>query len=130
MKLSADGFRQLLQSNVVEGVFTRRHEKPGWRATRRILCTLDKNLLTSLAGRVALNFANPTQPPPYPAKAYNLVVVWDLFWQDWRAIPVDALSVVTVIPSHTKAQQNSFWEYFGAYLVKLTPQQKEAFMNQ
>lgn len=129
MKVSALGFKQLLQSNVVEAAFVRRHEKAGWKPTRRILCTLDRNLLSSMAGRVALNFNNPTHPPPYPAQAYNLVVVYDLMWQDWRAVPAETLDVVTVIPSHTKAQQDQFWAYFSAFLSKLTPQNKMAFMN-
>jgi len=129
MRLSPTGFMQLLQGNVVEAQFVRRHEKAGWRHTRRILCTLDKNLLNSLAGRVALNFANPTMPPPYPARAYNLIVVWDLFWQDWRAIGGEALDVVTVIPSHTKKEQEIFWTYFSTFLSNLTPQDKKAFMN-
>lgn len=129
MRLSALGFKQLLQQNVVEAHFTRRIPKAGWRATRRMLCTLDKNLLNSMAGRVALNFNNPVHPPAYPVQAYNLTTVYDLFWQDWRNVPAETLDVVSVIPSHTKPQQDAFWAYFSTFLARLTPQDKEAFMN-
>lgn len=129
MILSPNGFKSLLQTNIVEAVFTRRNVKAGWSGTRRILCTLDKNLLLSLAGRMALNYNPPKYPPAYNASAYNLVVVWDLFWQDWRAIPTDSLSVVSVIPCHTKKQQDEFWKYFSDFLQQLTPPQKENFMN-
>ena len=129
MRVSAIGFQQLLQQNVVEAHFVRRHKKAGWKPTRRMLCTLDRNLLNSMAGRVALNFTNPVYPPPYPAKAYNLVVVWDLFWQNWRAVPAETLDIVTVIPTHTAKQQEFFWAYFSQFLAKLSAQDKQAFMN-
>ena len=129
MRLSPIGFTQLLQQNVVEAHFTRRHMKAGWAPTRRMLCTLDKHLLNSMAGRVALNFNNPVHPPAYSTQAYNLVTVYDLFWQDWRNVPAETLDVVSVIPSHTKPQQDAFWAYFSAFLAKLTPQDKESFMN-
>ncbi len=129
MIISAGGLRQLLKQNIAEVVFPRRHEKAGWRGTRRMFCTLDRNLLQSLPGRMTLNFTPPTHPPPYPAQAYNLLVVWDIFSQDWRAIPLDNLQVVTVIPSHTRKQQEEFWKYFSEFLKTLTSQQKQAFMN-
>lgn len=129
MRISRTGFIQLLQQNVVEAAFIRRHDKKGWQPHRRILCTLDRNLLNSLPGRVSLNFTNPVYPPPYPTAAYNLVTTWDIMWQDWRNVPVESLDIVTVIPSHTKGQQNVFWAYFSAFLSKLSPQDKKAFMN-
>ena len=129
MRLSAPGFKALLMLNVVECAFIRRHKKAGWQPHRRMLCTLDRNLLNSLPGRVSLNFTNPIHPPPYPASAHNLVVTWDLFWQDWRAVPVESVDVVSVMPSHTKGEQNVFWAYFSAFLTRLSPQDKKAFMN-
>lgn len=129
MIVSAGGLRQLLQRNVVEAVFVRRHSKPGWQDTRRILCTLDRQFLLSLPGRMTLHFTPPTQPPPYVAQAYNLMVVWDIFMQAWRAIPLDNLQVVSAIPSHTKKQQDEFWKYFSEFLKTLTADQKQRFMN-
>ena len=128
MKLSRDGLQRLLQENAVELMFIRRHEKVGWPIGRRMLCTLDKNLLLSLPGRMSLKFRPAVHPPPYPAKAYGLLVVWDVFWQDYRAIPVDSVSVVSVIPTHTKKAQDEWWAYFSEFLGRLTPQQKEQFM--
>lgn len=129
MNISPLGLRSLLQKNIAEIVFARRHEKPGWQPTRRIFCTLDRNLLLSLPGRMTLNFNPPTHPPPYDAKSKNLLVVWDIFMQDWRAISLDSANVVTVIPCHTKKQQEEFWKYFSDFIQQLTPQMKQTFMN-
>lgn len=129
MIISAQGLKQLLQSNVAELSFIRRHEKYGWPAGRRMLCTLDRNLLLSLPGRMTLNFKVPSHPPAYPAEAYNLVCVFDLFWQNWRMIPTETTNIVTVIPSHTKKQQDEFWKYFSASLQYMSAQDKEKFMK-
>jgi hypothetical protein len=129
MKLSVNGLQAMMQKSVVELVFIRRHEKQGWPLGRRMLCTLDKALLLSLPGRMTLNFRNPTHPPPYNAKAYNLVVTWDIFWQDFRAIPVDSVQVVSFFPTHTKKEQEKFWAYFSARFQNMTASDKEAFMK-
>jgi hypothetical protein len=127
--LSYVGLRQLLNSHVVELVFTRRHLKMGYSIGRRMLCTLDKNLLNSLPGKITLNFRMPTQPPAYNAKAYNLIVVWDLFWQDYRAIPVDAVNVVSAIPSRTKKEQEEYWKYHVMRFQNMSAKDKERYMN-
>ena len=129
MNLSVDGFRRLCETHVVEALFTRRHEKAGWPWGRRILCTLDRNLLLSLPGRVTLNFYVPTHPPAYIAKAFNLVVTWDIMWQAWRAIPVESLNIISALPTHTKADQGKFWTLFAARLAVMTPQEKMEFMK-
>lgn len=129
MKLSYNGLMTLMQNHVVELLFIRRHEKEGWPIGRRMLCTLDRNLLKSLAGRVTLNFRAPTHPPPYVARAYNLVVTWDIFWQDWRAIPVDSVVVVAFFPTHNKKDQDKFWAYFEARFHQMSAQDKVAFMK-
>ena len=129
MKLSYTGLRQLLSSHVVELAFTRRHEKEGSSMQRRMLCTLDTKLLNSLPGKVTLNFRVPTQPPPYLAKAYNLIVVWDIFWQDYRAIPIDATSIIAAIPCRTKKEQEQFWEYFVMKFQYMSASDKQKYMN-
>ena len=129
MKLSPDGLQAMMQKSVVELVFTRRHVKDGWPMGRRMLCTLDRKLLQSLPGRMTLNFRVPSHPPPYVAKAYNLVVTWDIFWQDYRAIPVDSVQVVSFFPTHNKKEQDKFWAYFTARFQNMSAQDKIDYMK-
>jgi hypothetical protein len=129
MRLSRVGVQQLLNDSVVELGFTRRHEKAGWPMGRRMFCTLNKRITLSLPGRMSLNFRPPTHPPAYPAYAYGLVCVWDIFWQDWRMVPLETMNIISVIPTRTKKEQEQFWAYFSEFLARLTPPQKEAFMK-
>jgi len=126
MRLSRAGLQALLSQNAVELGFTRRHKKQGWPMGRRMLCTLDRNLLLSLPGRTAFNFRPPVHPPPYPADAYGLVCVFDIFWQDWRMIPLETMNIISVIPTHTKKHQEAFWAYFVEFLGKLSSAQKKS----
>lgn len=129
MRLSYGGFQSLLNTSVVECGFTRRVLKDGWNPFRRMLCTLDRKLLLSLPGRMALNFTPPVFSPAYNAKQYNLIVVWDILWQDWRAIPFDAVEVISVLPTKTKKDVDKFWVYFANFLQNMTPSEKQTFMN-
>jgi hypothetical protein len=88
------------------------------------LCT---PILDSDLGRSILNFKAPTNSPSYSASNYNLLVVFDLFMQDWRAIPADKTEVIRVLPSSPPSE---FWEYFSVSLAKMTAAQKAAFMDQ
>ena len=128
MRLSETGLKSLLQQSVAELGFTRRNEKDGWPNFRRMLCTLDMNLLNSIAGRVAFNYINPVMPPAYNVKAYKLVTVYDLLWQSWRNIPFQLVNVINVLPSHNKKQQDEFWGLFEAQFKKMSSQDKINFM--
>ena len=127
VNLSSSGLSQLLQSNVVELKFTRRHPVAKRPATRRMLASLCSPILDSEPGRTILNFKPPTRNPSYNANNYNLIVVFDIFMQDWRAIPIDKTEVIRVLPSNPPSE---FWEYFSTVLVKMTASQKAVFMDQ
>lgn len=73
------------------------------RKRRVMLCTLDMTLLRSLLGRDVLNYREPAgvgEPMPN-----NIVQVWDIVWQDFRAVdftnPVNVRAVIptSVLPS-------------------------------
>lgn len=127
MKVSLEGLKTLLSGSVIELKFIRRIPKEGWPANRRMLCTRDFNLLKSDAGRKILHFKPPSNPPLYIPEQYGLVTVWDIFWQDFRNIPADAVDVIAVIK--TVPDQTQFWEYFDKVLSKMSPQQKIGFMK-
>jgi len=127
MNLSSSGLRALLQANVVELKFTRRHPRQNRPATRRMIASLNTQILDSDLGRSIFNFRPPTSSPSYRASAYNLLVVFDIFMQDWRSIPVDKTEVIRVLPSDPVSD---FWEYFFVSLAKMTASQKAVFMDQ
>ncbi len=126
MRLSPSGLQQLCNSHVVELKFTRRHKIAGRPLGRRMLCTLDATLLDSQLGKEVFHFKPPTTSPPYDANAKNLVVVWDILYQDWRAIPIESCEVVTATP--TKPPEK-FWQFFDKTIAKMSSVQKAAFMD-
>ena len=127
MNLSSNGLSSLLEANVVELKFLRRHPIQGRPTTRRMLASLNSAILDSDLGRTVLNFKPPTRAPSYNSSNYNLITVFDLFMQDWRSIPADKVEVIRVLPSDPVTD---FWEYFFTSLAKMTPAQKAAFMDQ
>ena len=83
MRVSQVQLLALLESNVLELRFFRRHSKPGWNDARRMLVTNDKLILNSAPGQLALHFKPPTHAPAYNWRVKNLACAWDLFWQDY-----------------------------------------------
>jgi len=124
VKLSLSGLSSLLKVNAGELLFRRRRSGPG--PFRRMLATNDLLLLNSISGKIALNYRKPTAYPPYNPTAYNLLCVWDILMQDFRMVPVDAVEVISVIP--TKPPE-AFWEYFNNKLSKMSAIEKMAFMQ-
>lgn len=129
MELSYQGLKKLLETHIVELTFARRNPKIGWPMNRRMLCTTSRLILDSLAGRMALNFRNPVNPPPYDAEEHELVIAWDILWQDFRAIPQETAFVINAIPVKNKKQVDDFWLYFDKALKPMTTQQKVKFMK-
>lgn len=126
MRVSQGQLLALLQNNVLELRFYRRNVKLGWNLTRRMLVTNDYQILNSAPGKLALHFKPPTHAPAYNWRVKNLACAWDLFWQDYRMIPVETCDVITIIP--TKPPEK-FWNYFNLYLQAMSPQDKVEFMN-
>ena len=126
MRLSRSGLELLAKGHAIELRFKRRHEKPGWKDHRRMLGTTDMLLLKSKAGRGILNFVPSYGQLPYNAAAHNLVILYDIFMQNWRAVSCEEVDVIAVIKT---TPPEKFWEYFNNFLSKMTPQQKLSFMN-
>jgi hypothetical protein len=126
VKLSLGGLKALCQANVVEIKFQRRIKVYNKPATRRMLATLDRSILDSKLGREILNFKQPTQSPSYDAASKGLLTVWDLFFQDWRMIPVANCEVVSTVPTRPPEK---FWEYFNKSIGNMSGAQKASFMD-
>ena len=127
MKIGASTLRVLLENNVVEIKFKRRRPKPGAPPTRRMLCTNSPVILQSEAGRKTLNFERAGGGMKYNPAAKNIVMAWDVFKQDYRAISVDNCELISQMP--VSGDGSDFWQYFNETIYPMTPGEKEAFFN-
>jgi len=114
----------ILLTNVVDVRFVRRTPKPGYPATRRILCTKSYNLLNSTNGRITLNYRTPRGPHKVNEAADNLLVVWDILMQDYRNINMNQANLIAQYPA-----DDSFWTYFNDNIYPMSAEQKLNFMN-
>jgi len=121
--ITLDSLRSLLRDNVCEILFVRRRPKPNKPPFRRMLCTLDDTILNSTNGRLSLNYRPPASAKPYNPETKNLLLVWDIFMQDWRMVNMSNCQLITTI------KQDDFWKYFNEVLIPMTPQQKIAYMD-
>lgn len=126
MRVSQGQLLALLEANVIELRFHRRNPKTGWNDMRRMLITNDRQILNSAPGRIALHFNPPTHAPAYNWRTRNLACGWDLFFQEYRMVPIESCDVVTIIPTRPVEK---FWNYFNLYLQAMSPQEKIEFMQ-
>jgi len=127
MRLGRTALWMLLKTNACELRFHRRIEKPGFGDYRRMLCTNDQKLLQSAPGKRAFNYHPPTGRLKYDPAAKNLVIAFDIFWQNWRAINCNDVEVIAVIK--TSPDPTPFWDYFYKRLINMSAAQKARFMN-
>ena len=93
-----------------------------------MLCTNDKNLLTSQLGRNILNYDPPHGAGlKYNPIAKNLLPTWDIFLQAYRMVNCDDVEVVSVIK--TSPDPTEFWKYFNENLAPMPAEQKARFIN-
>ena len=116
----------ILNDNVVELEFLKRTNG----MHRRMLCTNSKKLLNSIAGKIALKYKPPIGVGlKYSPQKLNLVVTWDLFWQDFRQIPLESVNVLSAVPLKTDEEITMFWDYFNRKLQNLSPVEKLIYMR-
>lgn len=121
--MTTSELNNLLANNVLDIRFVRRVQVRGMPATRRMLCTKSNSLLNSNNGLLSLNYRPPVQMPKFNPESEGLVIVWDIFMQDFRNIPAESVMVLNTIPDN-----DEFWNYFNENLRLMTPQQKTNFM--
>ncbi len=116
----------LLQHNVCEIVFVRRRPEraPDRPEIRRMLCSNSLALLTSQNGKISLNFRFPKTPRRIDESKHNIVVVWDIFMQDYRNVSMDTCYLRQTIPD-----DDTFWKYYNDALLNMSPAQKQNFMD-
>ena len=123
MQIARPALDSLLRSNVCEVRFVRRDPRQGDGPTRRILCTKDLSILTSINGRTTLNYRPPRGGVQINEALQNICVVWDIMMQDYRNVAMDSCTLIQSIPA------NEWWEYFNENIYPMAPEQKLSFMN-
>jgi len=113
----------LLLNKVCEIRFVRRRPRAGDGPTRRMLCTKSYNILNSVNGRTTLNFRPPSGPMKVNEARDNLIVVWDILMQDYRAVSMASCNLIQDIAA------DDFWEYFNENIYPMSKEQKYNFMN-
>ena len=124
MKVNLANLKQTLQSNVCEIVFVKRRPKLDDSLQRRMLCTLDRNILNSVNGRLTLNFKPPSGPPKYNPESKNLLMVWDILMQGWRMVSCDNVEIINTIPGN-----DDFWTYFNSNILTMEADEKRRYMG-
>lgn len=128
MFISRENLKALARNNICEIKFRRRNPVKGKPLFRRMLCTSAQNVLNSLDGRLTLNY-RPTTPPPFMNPYYNpdqknLVILWDIIMQDYRAINMSFCNLIARVPAN-----KAFWDYFRENIFHKSPAEKTMWMN-
>jgi hypothetical protein len=126
---SVPGFTELCKTHVVDVVFYRRSSPTGNKVMRRMLCTLNSELLNSYFGKRTLKFRPPSKSAPYNAAAKGLVTVWDIFRQDWRNVPVKAAVVMQAPYTMPATPVKNFMEYFDKTIKPMTLGQRQQYIQ-
>lgn len=128
MFISRENLKALAQTHICEIKFRRRRMVAGKPLYRRMLCTSAQNILNSFEGRFTLNY-RPTTPPPFGNPFYdpnqkNLVILWDIFKQDYRAINMSFCNLIARVPAN-----DEFWQFFLDNYYHKSPAEKMSWMN-
>lgn len=115
-----------LLHNACEIIFMRRRPEraPGRPLFRRMLCSKSMELLNSENGIRSLNFRLPQGPKQINESKHNIIVVWDIFMQDYRNVSMDVCFLVQEIPD-----DDTFWKYYNEVLYPMTGDQKQQYMD-
>ena len=127
MRIGRTALWILLATNAAELRFHRRHQKQGFKDYRRMLCTNDQKLLMSAVGKRMFNYTPSRGNLKYNPASKNLIVAYDIFYQNWRMINCDDVDVIAVIK--TSPDPTPFWNYFNERLAEMSADQKARFMN-
>jgi hypothetical protein len=124
MKVQYSSLNSDLLNNVCEVRFLKRTSPPGQLEYRRMLCTKNYQLLSSINGKLTLNFREATRQKVINEAVKNVLVVWDILMQDYRIISLDDCDLITKIPA-----DETFWEYFNKNIYPMSTNQKVNFMK-
>lgn len=129
MAINRATFEQILKNNVVEFKNVRRHPKTGASISRRWFATNSPNVLNTEFGAQVFRFRPPTKPRPYNPRDYNLIFVWDIFRQDYRAVACESVQMIQVFPVTDEKKVNTFWVYVRDNILTMNKLQRQRFFD-
>jgi hypothetical protein len=124
-KIGRTELDRLLANNVCEIFFMRRRPERAPRRPeyRKMVCSTCNEILNSENGVRSLNFRKPEGPKKIDERFHNVVVVWDLFMQDYRNVSMERCYIVQAIPPE------NFWEYYNNVLYTMSANEKMQYMD-
>jgi len=124
-KIGRTELDRLLANNVCEIFFMRRRPERAPRRPehRRMICSNCIEILNSENGTRSLNFRRPEGPKKIDERFHNVVVVWDIFMQDYRNVSMERCYIVQTIPPE------NFWEYYNNVLYTMSANEKMQYMD-
>ena len=96
---------------------------------RRMLCSTSPALLYSVDGRLTLNYRPAYGSPAYNPDKYNLVIVWDILMQDYRAVNMSYCNLIAKIPLIGVRSLSDFWTYFNKEIYPKSAAEKKVWMD-
>lgn len=116
---------RLVANNVCEIFFMRRRPERAPRRPefRRMLCSNSMEVLRSENGIRSLNFRSPSGLKKLNESFHNIVVVWDIFMQDYRNVSMENCYLVQQIPPE------NFWQYYNKVLYPMSANEKMMYMD-
>lgn len=116
---------RLVANNVCEIFFMRRRPEraPAHPEFRRMMCSNCSEILNSENGIRSLNFRKPESPKQLNERFHNIVVVWDIFMQDYRNVSLEYCYLVqSIVPEN-------FWEYYNKVLFPMSSSEKAMYQD-
>jgi hypothetical protein len=116
---------RLVSQNVCEIFFLRRRPErsPGRPIFRKMLCSNSMEILRSENGIRSLNFRLPNGPKQINEVYHDIVVVWDIFMQDYRNVSMENCYLIQTIPPE------GFWDYYNKVLYVMSANEKMQYMD-
>ena len=119
-----------MHNHVVELRFTRRHNKMGYKDTRRMVCTTNWKFLSSVFTRRIFNWNTPKSRRGVSwYKQRNLIIVWDLMVENFRIIPVTDIRFVSAYKCTSLIEKGRFILFYRRNIRTLTPTQEKKYFN-
>lgn len=130
MSITMQAFQAMLQKNVIEARFIRRHDKPEWSGVRGAIITTNWRLLNDQYGIKALHFKPPNgRGMGYDHRKYNLVVGWDLLRQEYRVFGVENSVIIRMYDVSDDEGYANFWDFMKRRVMQLTTREKLIYMG-
>lgn len=124
MKVQFSTLNNVLLNNVCEVRFAKRTSAPDNPEYRRMWCTKSFELLSTVNGKITLNYKEPKHRKQINEAVKNVLVVWDILMQDYRMVSLEDCDLISKIPAN-----ESFWKFFNENIYPMSAEDKLTFMN-